>query len=116
MRKILFITGVIVAFFATQCTQQKKLTYTFPSFFEDSLRPRLTADCEAGRGYYKLYCSGCHKVKNATGVPVFTREQLRGYSPQARLGSDPGHDVMKNMTDEEFRKIIMFLSYLDQGK
>lgn len=98
---------------ATQCIQHKKLTYTFPSFFDDSLRPRLTADCEAGHIYFKKYCIDCHKVKSATGIPAFKKEQLRGYSPKARLGMDPKHEVMRNMTDEEFRKIIMFLSYLD---
>ncbi len=113
MKKYLVPSLFLFVLIATQCIQHKKLTYTFPSFFDDSLRPRLTADCEAGYKHYKQYCADCHKVKTATGIPVFTREQLRGYSPKARMALDPNHEVMKNMTDEEFRKIIMFLSYLD---
>jgi hypothetical protein len=99
-----------------QCVGPKKFTYSFPADMVDSNRTQAMAKSAAGYELYKVYCAECHKEKNATGIPYFTKQQIAGYSLRNPSMPKAKHEVMRKLNQDEFDKIVFFLYYLDNKK
>ena len=96
----------------------KNIQPVFPNNLRDTQRAKLSKDWDTGKTLFKDNCAKCHGVfnKGTDSITNFSLQQIHSYQ-EGFLARDPlNHAVMAQMTQEDFNKIVVFLTYLKRNK
>jgi cytochrome c553 len=113
MKKRYVILGLICMVTIAQCTVEKKMSYTVPSYFQGERKTQFLENLEKGRLLYKQNCSNCHGIftKGKEGVPNFTNSEIKNYMTAYQSNDERNHAVIKKLLPEEMSMILTFLQY-----
>jgi len=113
MRKRKVIIGLVVLISIAQCTVEKKISYSVPSYFSGERKTQFLDNLEKGRLLFKQNCSNCHGIfaKGKEGIPDFTNQEIKNYMTAYQSNNEKNHAVIKKLLPEEMSMILTFLQY-----
>ena len=112
--KYLLVVIVLSSVVLWQCkTQQKRMTYVFPTIMKEEVKADFLRQCIKGEVLYEVNCAQCHSVKKGKQwtVPDFTTEQIFNYDMRLANIQHQDNLTVTKVTTEELGYILSFLSY-----
>jgi len=111
MRKIYFISGIVLVLFLVRCASQQKIEYNIPENSTEGQKDSLKIQLDKGSKLYKSSCSGCHGIfkKGKDSIPNFSEKQINLYKARHELKDPKNHAFAQKMPQEDLDAILNFL-------
>jgi len=112
MKKIYFITIILVAIQVAQCTVKNKVEYNLAPGIPDQNKEHVMKLLDRGASLYKSNCSKCHGIfsKGKDTIPNFTHQQVESYKARFNLSHPKSHEFTDKMLSEDLDAIFYFLN------
>ncbi len=105
---------IICAAGLVECASEKKIEYSLPDGLSDYDKKNMLVTLDAGKIYYKKYCSECHGIfANPTpGIPDFAKVRIGNMDKTIDLACrrEPvAHAITLKMSIVEINSIMLFI-------